>query len=81
MRKSQKIIYGIAKFFLRLARFLFSHVTLACWCCGDLVGMQSVFSRNKMWCWACYERYVDNAQQSIHADAAPIDAVGDNQND
>lgn len=55
----QKALHKLGAFFLRIARYwFFDRVSGACWCCGDMVGMNSVITRGHMWCWKCFERYV-----------------------
>lgn len=58
MKNSQKVIHSIGRFFLKLARYFFDRTTLACWCCGDLVGMRSNYAEGHMWCEPCFQRYV-----------------------
>lgn len=58
MKNSQKVIHAIGRFFLKLARYFFDRTILACWCCGDLVGMRSNYVEGHMWCEPCFQRYV-----------------------
>ena len=57
-RAAQNILHKMGTLFLRTARWFFDRVTMACWNCGTIVGMNSVISRGHMWCWNCYDRHV-----------------------
>ena len=78
MRNSQKVIHAIGRLFLKLARFFFDRTTLACWCCGDLVGMNSMYTQGHMWCEPCYQRYVMPSRESRRTPRA-LDALPESE--
>lgn len=53
-----KINYAIGRFFQKVSRWFFDHTLMACWHCGALVGMNSTFANDHMWCEPCFQRYV-----------------------